>query len=181
MRVLKKINPSEMFNDPISKKMMINPVVASDGYTYEQDSILGYIQTNSRKRCTNMDKDGNMTYEEARPPISVMTRAIMPNNGFTTQDGFILNNSLRSSINQWIEKQSLAQFTPTKLNQDMPDFTSGYNGIMLPKGQRLEKRLMPDGSNGLGGKKRATRTTRKRNFRGRRRTNNRRHRRNVKK
>lgn len=192
------LDPNEMFFDPISGNMMIDPVVASDGFTYEKENLLNFINHNG-----TIGKTGFFV-------LSPMTKQPMPDIGFTDGSDFIPNYSLKSAINQWKAEHPLAGFRPNKLN-GMPRFNSGYNGIMKtpanygirdndvydmhnyhrdsrdsrPKSPyRIKQDLYTSAiltANGRGGgKKRSYRTTRKtrnRNVRGRRasrRTNNRR-------
>lgn len=182
------LDPKEMFFDPISGNMMIDPVVASDGFTYERENLLNFINHNG-----TIGKTGYFV-------LSPMTKQPMPDIGFT-DDGsnFIPNHSLKSAINQWKTEQPLAGFRPNNLN-GMPRFNSGYNGIMktpanygisgtdvydmrnYPRDSRDDSIITPNGRG--GGKKRSyrtTRKTRKRNVRGRRASRRHIHRRNAKK
>jgi hypothetical protein len=189
------LDPNEMFFDPISGIMMIDPVVASDGFTYERENLLNFINRN-----VTMGKTGFFV-------PSPMTKQPMPDSGYTDGSDFIPNYSLKSAINQWKAEHPLAGFRPNKLN-GMPRFSSGYNGTMKtpanygirdkdvydmhnyhrdshPKSpyrikQRLDDSAIITANGWGGGKKRSYRTTRKPrklNIRGRRasrRTNNRR-------
>ncbi|GLC36205.1 hypothetical protein PLESTB_001368600 [Pleodorina starrii] len=75
--------PDQMFLCPITQDVMQDPVIATDGYTYERSAITQWLQTKT---------------------VSPMTNAPMP--GGAT---LIPNHALRSSILQWKQDHGLAK------------------------------------------------------------------------
>ena len=50
-----KVKIPENFLCPISKSIFYNPVLLSDGYTYEKEYILEWIKNNNKSPMTNRD------------------------------------------------------------------------------------------------------------------------------
>ena len=181
-----------LFEDPITKKPMVDPVVASDGFTYERSSIQDFIRRNPFRKT------------QVNSPI---TKGAMLNWGYTIYDDppgridFIPNLALKAAISTWNDNLKPREsrhllvkgWIPTPLNgldgrrmrSQQPSNFTGLKGLLgTPKSFLVNGKNINGLGGGDGGKKRSSRTTRKtrnRNVRGRRASRRHIHRRNVKK
>ena len=158
----------ELFFDKIfTNKIMVDPVVASDGFTYERDNLLKWF------------RGGIFNLKTGEP------RILSPTTGEVLQNRNIIPNlSLKRTINQWMEgvrnekNFGLFGFKPTSIK---PRTTRTYKPPFLSKSPlptlNIDDYRHVKTPNGRGGKKIKTR---KRNIRGRRATRRFRRRRNAK-
>jgi len=142
------------FDKRFTNKIMVDPVVASDGFTYERDNLLKWF----RGGTFNL-KTGEL-------------RVLSPTTGEVLQNRNIIPNlSLKRTINEWMErvrnekKFGLIGFKPTSIKPRIirthkPPF---LNELPLPTLNIDDYRYVKI-PNGRGGKKIKTR---KRNIRGR--------------
>jgi hypothetical protein len=145
----------ELFFDKIfTNKIMVDPVVASDGFTYERDNLLKWFRGGAFDSKTREH------------------RILSPTTGEVLQNRNIIPNlSLKRTINQWMEgvrnekNFGLFGFKPTSIN---PVTTRTYKSPFLSKSPlptlNIDDYRHVKTPNGRGGKKIKTR---KRNIRGR--------------
>ena len=146
----------ELFFDKIFKnKIIVDPVVASDGFTYERDNLLKWLGGGTF----------NLKTGESSPILSPTTGEVLQNRNI------IPNFSLKRTINQWMERVrneknfGLFGFKPTSIK---PRTTRTYKPPFLSKSPlptlNIDDYQHVKTPNGRGGKKIKTR---KRNIRGR--------------
>lgn len=172
--------------------VMEEPVTANDGFTYEKANILAWFGTNNTSPTT-----GAVIRKELTPNYSLKSHI----NQWSEAQAKSVKEKHRYGI-EFLKNDEILQKLRTRLNElrtinegifKKYETVPSWNDLIKPSlpvnRSKLRKLLFgqtnPDNLN-AGGKKGSTRTTRKtrkRNVRGRRRTNNRRHlhRRNAKK
>jgi hypothetical protein len=120
--------------DVITQDIMLNPIVASDGYSYDRTSLRNLFVTEQRRFVAAGRPVGHpRQVTSLRIPGEVLKNAFSDIPGWPSEFPLFENRSLRETIVAWLDEHGLARDRPAEDLEELPeshrDGDGFFNGI----------------------------------------------------